>query len=168
MGTNGPGISFDATAADFSIPGSPVAEIRLSRAVDGGHSGSWYNPARSGHGLALDISQDLDGNGVRAAVSWYHYNADGSGQQFWVVGVGPVIDDTAIVDVFQSEGALFGDAFKADDVTRTLWGQVKIKFISCTEATLYYDSQVEGYGSGSEPLTRLTAGPVDFNGACQL
>jgi hypothetical protein len=167
-GTNGPGISFDETAADFTIPGSAVAEIRVSRLVDGGHSGSWYDPAKSGHGLVLDITKDLDGIGTRAMVSWYHYHADGSGQQLWLVGVGPVIDDTAIVDVFQTEGAAFGSNFESDDVINTLWGQVKIKFTSCTEATLYYDSVIDGYGSGSETLTRLTSGPVDFNGACQL
>ncbi len=167
-GTNGPGISFDETAADFSIPGSPVAEIRLSRAVDGGHSGSWYNPDRSGHGLVLEITEGVDGSGTRAMVSWYHYNADGSGEQIWLVGVGNVIGDTAIVDVLQTEGAIFGEAFNSDDVNSTIWGQVRIKFESCTAATLSYDSVIDGYGSGSEPLTRLTSGPVDFNGACQL
>lgn len=167
-GTNGPGISFNETAADFSIPGSPVAEIRLSRAVDGGHSGSWYNPTKSGHGLVLDITEGANDSGSRAMVSWYHYKADGSGEQLWLVGVGPVVGDTAIVDVLQTEGPMFGEAFDASDVITTNWGQVKIKFNSCTKVTLYYDSVIEGYGSGTEPLTRLTSGPVDFNGACQL
>ena len=90
-GTNGPGISFDETAADFSLPGSQVATIRLSRAVDGGHSGSWYNPEKDGHGLVLDITHDTDGHGTRAMVSWYHYSADGSGQQIWLTGVGSVM-----------------------------------------------------------------------------
>ena len=166
-GTNGPGISFDETAADFSIPGSPVAEIRLSRAVDGGHSGAWYNPARDGHGLVIEITQDGSG-GARAVISWYHYAADGSGQQIWLTGAGPVVDDTAIVEVFQTEGAIFGEDFNADDVTQINWGQVRIKFNSCTDATLSYDSLIQAYGSGTESLTRLTSGPVDFAGACQL
>ncbi|MGJ8664112.1 MAG: spondin domain-containing protein [Marinicella sp.] len=165
-GTNGPGISFDATAADFSIPGSPVAEIRLSRAIDGGHSGTWFNPAKDGHGVVLEIT--ADGNGTKAIVSWYHYAADGSGQQIWLTGVGPVVDDTAIVDVIQADGAVFGEGFNADDVNRINWGQVRIKFNSCTDATLSYSSLIEGYGSGTEPLTRLTSGPVDYKGACQL
>jgi len=167
-GTNGPGISFDETAADFSIPGSPVAEIRLSRAVDGGHSGSWYNPEKSGHGFVLEITEDVGGSGTRAMISWYHYSADGSGEQLWLVGIGPVVGDTAIVDLLQTEGAIFGEAFNSNDVNSTRWGQVKIKFNSCTDATLYYDSVIAEYGSGTEPLTRLTSGPADFNGACQL
>jgi len=166
-GTNGPGISFDETAADFSLPGSAVAEIRISAVVDGGHSGSWYNPAKSGHGLVLEITNDVDGSGSRAMVSWYHYQADGSGEQLWLVGVGPVVGDTAIVDVVQTSGAVFGEGFNTDDVVTTHWGQVKIKFDSCTSATLTYDSVVDGYGSGMEPLNRLTSGPTGFNGACQ-
>ena len=166
-GTNGPGISFDETAADFSLPGSAVAEIRISAVVDGGHSGSWYNPAKSGHGLVLEITDDVDGSGSRAMVSWYHYQADGSGEQLWLVGVGPVVGDTAIVDVVQTAGAVFGEGFNTDDVVTTHWGQVKIKFDSCTSATLTYDSVVEGFGSGMEPLSRLTSGPTGFNGACQ-
>ncbi|MFC3194501.1 spondin domain-containing protein [Marinicella sediminis] len=167
-GTNGPGIEFDETAADFSIPGSQVASIRVSRAVDGGHSGSWYNPARDGQGLVLDITADTDGTGIRAMVSWYHYTADGSGEQLWLVGVGPVIDDTAVVELMVTEGAQFGDAFDAADVQRTRWGQVRIRFTSCTSAELSYDSVLPGYGSGNEDLVRLTAGPADFTGACQL
>jgi len=167
-GTNGPGISFDETAADFSIPGSQVASIRLSRVVDGGHSGSWYNPARDGQGLVLDITHDTDGEGLRAMVSWYHYTADGSGDQLWLVGVGPVIGDTAVVDLVTTEGAQFGTAFDAADVAVTRWGQVRIQFLSCTQAVLTWDSVLPAYGSGSEELVRLTAGPADFNGACQL
>ena len=166
-GTNGPGIDFDEVAADFSIPGSPIAEIRLSRAVDGGFSGSWYNPESSGHGLVLDITDDGQ-HGTRAMVSWYHYNADGSGQQIWLVGVGPVIDGAAIVDLVQTEGALFGEAFNPDDVMTSPWGQVTINFHSCTEATLNYSAADSSYGSGTENLTRLTSGPVDYQGACQL
>ncbi|VAW45658.1 Alkaline phosphatase [hydrothermal vent metagenome] len=165
-GTGASGDVIDATAGDFSRAGAKIAEFRISNVVDGGHSGSWYNPARSGHGLVLEITDSAVGQ--RAVVSWYHYAADGSGEQIWLTGVGPVVDDTAIVEMIITEGAVFGDAFNADDVTRINWGQLRIKFDSCTTATLEYNSLVEGFGSGSEPLTRLTSGPAAFNGACQL
>ncbi|MCX7553038.1 spondin domain-containing protein [Marinicella sp. S1101] len=165
-GTGGPGISFDETAADFTTAGYQVAEVRVSSLVDGGFSGSWYDPARDGHGLVIEITETDAGN--QAVISWYHYAADGSGEQIWLIGTGPVVGDTAIVELIQSSGAVFGDAFNADDVTRTNWGQVRIKFNSCTTASLSYDSLVEGFGSGTETLTRLTSGPAAFNGACQL
>ena len=167
-GTNGPGFTFDETAADFTVPGNQVAEIRVSRMVDGGFSGSWFNAEKPGHGLVIDVTSNPDGTGVRAMVSWYAYQADGSGDQLWLVGVGPVVGDTAIVDLAATEGAGFGADFNSSDVMRTLWGQVKIKFTDCTHAELSYDSVLDGFGSGSESLSRLTSGPVDFNGACQL
>lgn len=167
-GTNGPGFTFDETAADFTVPGNQVAEIRVSRMIDGGFSGSWYNPEKPGHGLVIDVTSNPDDSGTRVMVSWYAYQADGSGSQLWLVGVGPVVNDTGIVDLFVTEGAEFGEDFNGADVMQTLWGQVKIKFSSCTTATLSYDSVLDGFGSGSENLTRLTSGPVDFNGACQL
>lgn len=165
-GTGGPGISFDETAADFTTSGYQVAEIRVSNLVDGGFSGTWFNPERDGHGFVIEITKSS--TGTQAVVSWYHYAADGSGDQVWLIGNGPVVGDTAIVELVQTNGAIFGEAFNANDVTRINWGQVRIKFNSCTEATMSYDSLVEGYGSGTESITRLTSGPAAFNGACQL
>lgn len=166
-GTNGAGILFDSIAADFTVEGRQVAEIRLSRLVDGGHSGTWYDPAQNGHGLVLEITDTPDESGVRAVVSWYHYAADGSGDPVWLIGEGPVVGDTAIVDLLQGSGAAFGDAFDASDVSLSLWGQVRISFTACDAATLSYESELEDYGSGTHELVRLTRGPLDFSGACQ-
>ncbi|MEM1412531.1 MAG: spondin domain-containing protein, partial [Pseudomonadota bacterium] len=166
-GTNGAGIFFDPTAADFSTGGAPVAEIRISRAVDGSHSGTWFDPTQDGQGLVLEITEASDGNGARAVVSWYNYAADGSGDPVWLIGEGPVVGDTAIVDLLQGSGATFGDAFDPNDVSLTLWGQVRIAFTACDAATLSYESVIEGFGSGSHELSRLSRGPLDFSGACQ-
>lgn len=43
-GTNPTGFLFDETAADFSIEGTQIAEIAISRLIDGSFSGTWYNP----------------------------------------------------------------------------------------------------------------------------
>lgn len=166
-GTNGPGIFFDPDAADFTIEGRQVAEIRLSRVVDGGHSGSWFDPTQSGQGLVLEITEAVDGDGARAVVSWYNYAADGSGDPVWLIGEGPVVGETAIVDLLQGSGATFGAAFDPSDVDLSVWGQVRITFMSCDAATLSYESVVDGFGSGAHDLVRLTRGPLDFSGACQ-
>ncbi len=167
-GTNGPGIAFDPEAADFTIPGNQVTEIRVSELVDGGFSGTWYNPQRSGHGFVIDVTSNPNGVGTRAMVSWYHYQADGSGDQLWLVGTGPVVGDTAIVDLSMTSGAQFGEDFNSADVNITPWGQLKIQFTDCAHATISYDSEFEDFGSGSEPLVRLTSGPAGYMGACQL
>lgn len=166
-GTNGPGITFDADAADFTVEGRQVAEIRISRAVDGAHSGTWYDPAQDGQGLVIDISSDPVSDGVLAVVSWYNYAADGSGDPLWLIGEGPVLGETAIVDLVQASGTGFGDAFDASEVVRSIWGQIRIAFTSCDTATLEYTSEDAAFGSGSHELVRLTSGPADFAGACQ-
>lgn len=167
-GTVASGDVIDSTAGDFTQPGSKIAEIVISNVVDGGHSGSWFNPAEDGHGLVLEITGDSTRSGDRAVVSWYHYAADGSGDQIWLTGTGPVVGDTAIVEMVQGSGAVFGDDFNPDDVVKVNWGQVTIKFTSCTTAVLTYDSVIEGFGSGTQALTRITSGPANYNGACQL
>ena len=166
-GTNGAGIFFDADAADFTVEGRQVAEIRVSRAVDGAHSGTWYDPQQDGQGLVIEITPDDGGDALRAVVSWYTYAADGSGDPLWLIGEGPVVGATAIVDLVQASGATFGDDFVASDVMRSVWGQVRIAFESCTEATLTYDSADQAFGSGVHALSRLTSGPADFTGACR-
>jgi hypothetical protein len=165
--TNPPGFLIDQTKADFSIEGYQVVEIAISRLVDGSLSGSWYDPSRSGEGFVIDIT-DADNGEARAVVYWYTYNSDGSGAQAWVVGTGPVVADTIIADMTITDGTGFGASFDANDVNRTPWGQVRIKFDGCGSATVSYESLDSNYGSGSYPLQRITTGPVDYKGACSL
>jgi hypothetical protein len=166
-GTNPPGFSFDS-AADFTTEGSQIAEISISRLVDGSFSGTWFDSSRSGEGFVLEITEDTNTGEARAVVSWYTYNADNSGSQAWLIGVGPIVGDTALVDLNITEGTGFGTAFSADDVISSPWGQLNIKFTSCDTAVVTYDSIDTAYGSGSMTVERLTSGPVDYNGACQL
>ncbi len=115
----------------------------------------------------IEITGGDGGDALRAVVSWYTYAADGSGDPLWLIGEGPVVGDTAIVDLIQGSGATFGDDFMAGDVVRSVWGQVRIAFESCTEATLTFESADDAFGSGTQALSRLTTGPADFTGACQ-
>lgn len=168
-GTNGAGFTFDQTAADFSISGSKIAEIAVSRLVDGSFSGTWYNPNRSGEGFFLDITDSFDKTGeVRAAVSWYTYTADGSNTQQYIVGDGPVIGNTMLASMYTTSGTGFGENFNANAVERTPWGDVSIKFTSCDTAVVSYKALDSRFGSGSYELKRLTAGPAGYQGACQL
>ncbi|MDJ0653292.1 MAG: spondin domain-containing protein [Xanthomonadales bacterium] len=150
---NGPGFSFEPMASDFTRNSFRVARITLSRAVDGSYSGSWFNTGRSGEGLLLELVDDAN---PTAVVSFYTYAPDGSGDQVWLFGSGPLVGDTAIADLVITEGAQFGDGFDAASVTRTDWGQVRVQFTSPTTAVLEYESLLEDYGSGTMNLNRLT------------
>ncbi len=153
-GSNGAGFSFDASGADFSRNASRIAEIAITRGIDGSFSGSWYNPDRSGEGLMIELT---NGDTPTAVVSFYTYAPDGSGEQVWLIGSGPLAGDTAIADLVITEGTGFGDQFDPAAVSRTPWGQVRVRFTSDTTAQLEYESTLEGYGSGQIDLTRLTA-----------
>ncbi len=165
-GTSGAGILFDNVAADFSTDDYQVAEILISRAVDGSFSGTWFDPSRDGEGLLVEITADGSGN-PRAVVSWYSYQSDNSGQQLWLIGDGPVVGDTAFVELFVTSGAQFGAAFDPADVVREHWGSIALEFNDCGSATLSYEANDSQFGSDSYSLSRLTSGPADFSGACQ-
>ena len=152
--TNDPGFTFDVAAADFTRPMSRLARVTVGRAVDGRHSGTWYNAQRSGEGLMLELVND---DNPTAVVSFYTYTPDGTGDQVWLIGSGPLVGDTAIVDLVITDGTSFGDGFSADDVNRTPWGQMQIQFTSDTTATMSYESELPEYGSATRELTRLTA-----------
>ena len=165
-GTNGPGIFFDETAADFSIPGYELAEITISRMVDGSFSGTWYDMERDGEGILMEISSDESGNPI-AVVSWYTYQLDDSGEQLWLMGSGPVVGDTAFVEVYVTSGAQFGAGFDPADVVLEHWGQLQLKFVDCGLVILSYTADDQAYGMGEMELSRLTNGPIDYPGACQ-
>jgi len=166
-GTNGAGFLFDETVADFSREGTQVAEIAISRLIDGSFSGTWYNAERSGEGFVIDVSQNSAGETI-VVVSWYTYSADNSAVQAWIFGTGPVIADTILADMIVTDGAQFGMQFNSEDVAVTPWGSVRIQFNDCDTATISYTSLDENFASGTQELTRLTSGPVDYKGACQL
>lgn len=165
-GTSGAGIFFDVTAADFSTAGYALAELTISRVVDGSFSGTWYDPARDGEGVLLEITSDLWGAPI-AVITWYSYQSDDSGNQLWLIGNGPIVGDTAFVEMFVSSGAQFGAEFDPADVVLEHWGQVQLKFADCGSATLSYTANELAFGEGQMDLSRLTSGPIDFAGACQ-
>lgn len=163
-GTNGAGLSFDAVAADFTLNGQQMAEIAVSRLIDQSYSGTWYSPMRDGEGVLVDIASGAE---PKAVVSLYTYAADGSGDQVWAVGTGPVIDNVAMADLISSDGATFGSSFDPADVIKTPWGQARITFDSCTEATLSLTPTAEGFEPIEYAVRRLT--PASFgSGNCSL
>ena len=164
-GTNGAGIFFDEMAADFTIAGYEVAEITISRAVDGSFSGTWYDPTRDGEGIMLEVTSDHRGDPM-VIVTMYSYTADASGNQMWLIGNGPVTGDTAFVEMFVTSGAQFGAGFDAGDVLREHWGQMQITFTDCGTITLTFVANDAAFGMGQMDLMKLSNGPIDFKGAC--
>lgn len=115
------------------------------------HSGMWYNPDESGHGLTIEV---LAGN--RILMVWYVF--DQLGNQIWLVGAGEYDGSVASVDVTISELGLFPPEFNTADVNSTLWGNLQIQFSGCNDATFsWVPADGVDYPAGSMALTRLTA-----------
>ena len=138
--------------------GSGDAPARLASAelyvqpgfIGPGFTGSWYDPAQSGHGLHVEA---LPGNQFLAA--WFTFNPVGT-EQAWFLGVGTYSGTTATIDsVVQPTGGAWLPNFDPARVTNNPWGTLKFTFTDCNHGRVDFDS-IRGYGSGSMNLTRLT------------
>jgi hypothetical protein len=112
-------------------------------------SGSWYNPAQSGHGLMLEI---LDNQ--RVVLAWYTYDA--SGAPLWLFGEGTVQGQQIVADL----GAFSGGRPPADwdqgELMSEPFGTVTMTVQSCNSATLSWTSDHPDFGSGELELQRLS------------
>jgi hypothetical protein len=117
--------------------------------IDPSYSGSWGDSSHNGEGWHLEILP----NG-RAVGAWFSY--DESGKQAWFIDSGKVDGNTITFDLKMPTGDDFGPTFDPDNVTEHPWGTATISFDSCNSAFMTYDSVFDGYGAGSQTLTRIT------------
>jgi len=118
-------------------------------AISPGISGSWGDPAHDGEGWLLEILP----NGL-AVGAWFSY--DPQGNQAWFLDPTTVQGDSLTFDLVMPAGSDFGPTFDPDEINEQPWGTATITFDSCNSASVSYDSLLEGYGSGSQSLVRIT------------
>jgi hypothetical protein len=115
--------------------------------VDARFSGQWFDPARNGEGIALEI---LPAN--KALVYFFTYPPPGGpGQQIWLTAVGDVVDDgiefaDILLPVYDVDGKLQGQH----------WGRIGLTFSDCNTGAMRWDGP-PGWGSLEVPLARLTS-----------
>jgi hypothetical protein len=115
-----------------------------------GFTGSWFDPAQSGHGLMLEVLSDH-----RLLAMWFAFNPEGN-QQAWFGGVGTYSGNTATIsDVALPTGGRWIPNFNPDAIERKPWGTLTLTFSDCNHGKVDFSS-VRGYGSGSMNLLRLT------------
>lgn len=127
--------------------------------ITGGFTGQWYDPEQSGHGLLLEVVPDAASGGNRLVAFWFTYAPLGevdAPQQAWLLGVGPIDGDIAIVDTSITSGASWIPNFNHDDVVFDSWGTMAFTFTDCNHGRVDFDSGLPGYGSGHMDLVRLT------------
>ncbi len=126
------------------------AAASISGSIGPGFTGSWFDPAQSGHGLMLEVLPDN-----RLLALWFSFNPQGS-QQSWFGGVGTYSGNTAtITDVALPTGGRWIPNFDQNAIVLNPWGTLTLTFTDCNHGKVDFNS-VRGYGSGSMNLTRLT------------
>jgi hypothetical protein len=134
------GLSTPATLRDAAALG----------AIGPGFTGSWYDPAQSGHGLFVEVLPDN-----RMFVGWFTFNPAGT-EQAWFVGVGTYSGNTAtITPVSLPSGGRWIPNFNPNEIINSVWGALTFTFTDCNRGKVDFNS-VLGYGTGSMNLTRLT------------
>jgi len=156
---NTPG-NFDFYCDAHGSPGSGMAGSLTVQGtapqapLSSGYTGTWFDPAQSGHGIFVEI---LPGDLLLAF--WFTFTPDG--QQAWFGGVGPIVGNTAAVPVTRTTGSRFIPNFNPNEVTRTPWGTMNLTFTDCTTGRVDFNSTV-GFGTGTMPLKRLSL-PAGLN-----
>jgi choice-of-anchor B domain-containing protein len=97
--------------------------------IDAGLNGNWWNgPDRNGEGVQVEVSDGGDGS-LTFVATFYSY--DTVGKQIFLIAVGTVNGDTVEVDVFITDGGLWGDDFDPALVNETQWGTGRFTASSC-------------------------------------
>jgi len=125
----------------------------IAFAIDAGISGSWFNPAQSGHGIMLEL---LPGSPPQLLATWFVFAPQGG--QSWIVGLGPVSGNQAVLRGTQTvgSGAQFPPNFDATRVSQQAWGTLTFTFSDCNHGHVEWAATAPGYGSGGMDLERLT------------
>ena len=115
------------------------------------HSGSWYNPMQSGHGLAVEILPNYLG-----LIYWYVYDEEGN--QVWLLGSGTYEGSQLNLDMTHVTGGMFPPAFNSDDLTLTHWGTATLTLDNCNNGTFAWhpDETQTTFTSGQMSIQRIT------------
>jgi len=116
-------------------------------------TGSWFNPEQNGHGFALQV---IASQPMQLFASWLTFAPQGG--QSWIVGLGPIDGNRAVLHGFQTvgSGGRFPPNFNATNVREEDWGTLTFTFSDCDHGHVDWVSSAPGYGNGGMDLTRLT------------
>jgi hypothetical protein len=156
----------DGQAHDIStnpaFQGGPIQSLLGAFVMDAGLNGNWWNgPARSGEGAQIEIADAGNGSSVFVATV---YSYDTMGNQIFLVAVGPVSGDTAEVEVFITDGGVWGDDFDPALISEMQWGTGTFTADSCESINMALMPNAEfqgmGYTNVQYDLIRLTTPAV--------
>jgi len=119
-------------------------------ALNPGLTGTWWNAERSGEGFVLEFG--YSGDVLTLFASFYTY--DDMGNQVWLTAQSTAINGTvATVNVFITNGAMWGAGFDPADVVLTTWGTGTFSFPGCEAGTVALMPNAEMAAMGFTDLT---------------
>ena len=121
-----------------------------------GLTGSWYEPATSGQGFAVEVFPDRSSGMGRAFVSWFTFDTviGGAERQRWYTAQGEVVSGQshASMTIYQNTGGNFN---AAPLTSAQAVGTATLSFDTCSSGQLSY-TFADGTGRRDTiPLTRL-------------
>ena len=160
MALNGLGLPVPNVATNSAgFSGSVTAEQAASAglAIDVGLTGTWYEPATSGQGFAVEIAEDYFNFGGHVMVGWATYDQSGvggpEGQRWYTLygHVGPGDGGFPLpLDIYRNTGGNFN---AAPSTTAQKVGSATLIFTTCNQGKLDY-TFTDGAGrNGSIPIT---------------
>jgi uncharacterized protein (DUF1800 family) len=157
--------SWTSSLAGYGSGSMPIARLTsLSLAGDlannrvaSCHSGSWFAPGQSGHGLFVEVIGPPQARQMVAV--WYTFL---QGAQRWITAVGPIEGSTARLEAFLPRGGDFPPNFRPQDVVMQPWGEMRFSGLDGNRARIVWTSSVAGFGSGGLDLQRVT-GPAGYD-----
>lgn len=132
--------------------------------INAGLNGNWWGgPSRSGEGAQLEIVD----NGVEYTVVLTFYSYNDEGEQIFLIAVGPAVglaeDNVTTLDVFITEGGMWGEDFNPATVSEDQVGTAVLTAFHCGLIRIAFDPDAEyealGYSDLEYDFTRL-AEPV--------
>ncbi len=136
--------------------------VSMAQAVNGGMTGSFYNPELSGTGINIEV---LDNQ--RAVGYWYTY--DLGRYQMWLVLDGQINGNEISGKLYYSDGMRFGE-WNPDNANAQEFGDFQITYSDCNNLDFEFDSDFldyddRSYPSGSISMERLTT-PIGIGEQC--
>ena len=116
-------------------------------------TGLWNQPEHESQGINLQIIDQVSGDKIGVAY-WFTYAGDL--ESAWFIGTGPVIGNRIEMLLYEGSGIDFLETNAPGDDRVLEVGTLEMEFDSCTEGTAFFNTMIQGVGSGSFAVERLS------------
>lgn len=116
-----------------------------------GLSGNFEDPQRVFEGIQVQWLPD-----GRVLVMWFRSGPEG--RPVWLISDSATVEGSTVTApmLYPAQPTAFGPDFDASEISLEPWGTLTLDYSSCDTVELDFESDVEGFGSGSLIYRRLT------------